>query len=204
MTKTMALRALGASLAAAALASTASAALIQGPGSIAASTAVPTCGSFCLNIGWNINEIADGSTANFNGFAGATGVLGTIKLDLLGNFDLTSFELWNDVNVANEGVRGFELDFFDATDQLIGTSGALTAVSPPSYLSPSAVYNFATVSNVSRVDLRVTGVSGRIEIREVAFNGNPTGSGGSVPEPASLALVAAGLLAVAASRRRIA
>lgn len=187
---------------AAAFAAPAQAAPLQGPAYIAASTSVPTCGAFCDNWGADIGQVADGDTSNFNGFAGQTGVLGTIKLDLLGDFKLTSFSLWNDLNVLNEGVRSFALDFFDAADALIGSTGTLAAVSPSDASAPPAVYAFAAVSNVSRVDMRVLEVSGRIEIREVAFNGTPTGPGGTVPEPAGLALVAAGLLAAAAVRRR--
>lgn len=184
---------------AAAFAAPAQAALLQGPTYIAASTSVPTCEpTICMGLGANINEVADGNTADDNGYAGATNVLGTIQLDLLGNFDLTGFSLWNDVIVHDQGVRSFALDFFDAADQLIGSTLTLSAISQ----FDAQFYDLGTVSKVSRVDMRVLGVSGRIEIRELAFNGTPTGPGGTVPEPTGLALVAAGLLAGAATRRR--
>ena len=70
---------------------------------------------------WLITEITDGITdeslANpgspYNGFAGTTGAVGTIHLDLVGTYNLTSFLLWNDINVVHEGVETFRLDFFD-------------------------------------------------------------------------------------------
>lgn len=184
-------------LSAAAAAAPVHAALLQGPAYITATTAMAPCGFFCGGFGLNINEIADGSDANFNGWAGQTGLLGTIKLDLLGTFDLTSFSLWNDVNVSAEGVRTFQLHFFDASDQLLSSTTTLSAISQ----FPAQVYNLGTVSGVSRVDLQVLSASGRIEIREVAFNGETTGVQG-VPEPTSLALAGLGLALAAVRRRR--
>ncbi|NEQ37178.1 MAG: hypothetical protein F6K40_13250, partial [Okeania sp. SIO3I5] len=51
-----------------------------------------------------LEEIADGSTTNFNGFSSGSATA-TITLDLVGNFDLRSFILWNDVNVLAEGIE---------------------------------------------------------------------------------------------------
>lgn len=155
--------------------------------------------STCAGFGLNINEIADGSTANLNGWAGQTGLLGTIKLDLLGSFDLDSFSLWNDVNVSNEGVRSFQLHFYGAADQLLGSTGTLSAISQ----FPAQVYSFGTVHGASRVDLQVLSASGRIEIREVAFNGEAS-SNGTVPEPGVSLLAGLGLalMAVQARQRR--
>jgi hypothetical protein len=179
----------------------AQAALLQGPAYIQASTNLP------VYSGWphSINEIADGISADFNGWAGANGLVGTIQLDLLGTYDITSFSLWNDINIVREGVGDFQLHFYDAQDQLISDSAVFTA--PISSFAPG-VYNFAAVQGVSRVDLEVLtlltgGVCCRIEIREVAFNGEAS-SGGTVPEPSGLALAGLGLagVGVAARRRR--
>ena len=50
---------------AAAFAAPAQAALLQGPTYIAASTSVPTCEpAICMGLGANINEVADGNTAD--------------------------------------------------------------------------------------------------------------------------------------------
>lgn len=178
------------------------AAVLQGPAYIQASTSLPTCGAFCSNVGSDINQIADGDVSNFNGWAGANGLVGTIQLDLLGDFDLTSFSLWNDINIVREGVGDFQLHFYDAADQLISDSAIFTA---PISQFAAGVYNLGLVQNVSRVDLEVKtlltgGVCCRIEIREVAFNGEPAG-GGTVPEPTSVLLAGLGLALVGAQAR---
>lgn len=185
-------------LAATVLASPAHAALLQGPGFITATTSLTACEiSTCAGFGLNINEIADNNTGNFNGWAGQTGLLGAIKLDLLGTFDLVSFSLWNDVNLGNEGVRTFRLDFFDDSDQLLSSSGTLSASSLPG----AQVYGFTQIGGVSRVDLQVLSASGRIEIREVAFEGQ-TATSNRIPEPTSLALAGLGLAFALSKRRR--
>lgn len=184
------------------LAASAQAALIQGPAYIQASTNLP------VYSGWphSINEIADGISADFNGWAGANGLVGTIQLDLLGTFDLTSFSLWNDINILREGVGDFQLHYYDAADQLIGDSAVFTA--PIGQLA-AGVYNLGLVQNVSRVDLEVKslltgGVCCRIEIREVAFNGEPASTGGTgntVPEPTGALLAGLGLAVLAGHTR---
>ncbi|WP_293145829.1 hypothetical protein, partial [Okeania sp. SIO3I5] len=55
---------------------------------------------------------------NFNGFSSGSATA-TITLDLVGNFDLRSFILWNDVNVLAEGIENFRLDFFTSSDSFI-------------------------------------------------------------------------------------
>lgn len=184
------------------LAASSQAALIQGPAFIQASTSLPTCGAVCGGVGSNIFQIADGDTSNFNGWAGADGLVGTIRLDLLGSFDLTSFSLWNDINVLREGVGDFVLHYYDAADQHIGDSARFTA--PVSQFA-AGVYNLGNVQGVSRVDLEVLtlltgGVCCRIEIREVAFNGQAS-TGGTVPEPAGALLAGLGLALMAAQAR---
>ncbi len=196
-------RRLGALCLAAACAGPAAALTLQGAAYIAPSTTIPPCSvAVCGGFGTNILEIADGDTSNFNGFAGADGLLGVIDLDLLGNFDLTGFSLWNDINVFHEGVGTFQLRFYDAADALITTSAVLTA---PDGQFAAGVYSFASVANVSRVELEVLslltgGVCCRIEIREVAFEGQAA----AIPEPETYALMLAGLglVGVAARRRQ--
>ena len=85
---------------------------------------------------------------------------------------------------------------------LLGTSTTFTA---PDGQVAAGVYNFATVANVSRVDLEVLtlltgGVCCRIEIREVAFQGQNTAA---IPEPGTWGLLLGGFgLAGAMLRRR--
>lgn len=170
------------------------AALIQGSSFITPSTSILPCDiSICSGFGTNINQIADGDSSNFNGYAGADGMVGIISLDLLGNFDLQSFTLWNDINVNREGVETFRLHFFDASGNLIQSTSTLIA--PVGQFAPQT-YTFAsTVQDVSKVDLEMLtlltgGVGSRIEIREVAFNGEPSSP---VPLPAALWLFSSAL-----------
>jgi hypothetical protein len=177
---------------------TASAALISGPGQISASTSVPVCEAICAGIGADINEIADDDTSNLNGFAGQTGVTGIITLDLLGVLDLDSFTLFNDVNVLAEGVEMFLLRFFNAADEVISTTGTLTA---PVGQFEGETYVFpGTVLGVSKVEFEVlTLLNGsRIEVREVQFNGEEAST---VPLPAGLALLGSGLVALGFVRK---
>jgi hypothetical protein len=131
-----------------------------------------------------LEEIADGDTSNFNGFSSGSAT-GTIKLDLIGNFDLESFILWNDVNVLAEGIKDFQLDFFDSSDSFIESSNIF--IGPLSQVEGEEYIFDTVVPDVSRVDLVVLssypGFGSDIEIREVAFTGNVTKT---VPEPSSL------------------
>ncbi len=169
---------------------------LQGSAYILPSTLLPTCGGPCLGYGTNILEIADGDTSNFNGWAGADGVVGIIRLDLLGgSYELDSFSLWNDLNVVHEGVGDFQLHFYNAAGQFISSSAVYTA--PIGQVGPG-VYSFAPVPNVGIVELEVLtlltgGSCCRIEIREVAFT--------AVPEASASLLVALGAAALAGRRR---
>ena len=147
------------------------AALLMGPAHITPSTTLPNSGQ-----GFTINQIADGITADspFNGFAAAYGLTGIIRLDLTSVQHLASFTLWNDINVFQEGVRDFRLDFYDASNNFLGSS--------PQYVGPigsvpGVTYTFpSVVGNVKRVDFVVLTLNNsaccgtRLEVREVAFN----------------------------------
>jgi hypothetical protein len=146
---------------------------------------------------FSLNQINDGITADspLNGYASGFGVVsGRITLALDQAYDLSSFVLWNDINIFNEGVRSFKLVFEDVGGGALGSTGIYTAVSQ---LAPQ-VYSFAgVVSGVKTVHLDVLTSSLQIEIREVAFNGAP-----AVPEPATWALWLAGTAAMVGLRRR--
>lgn len=131
-----------------------------------------------------LEEIADGDSSNFNGFS-SDSATGTITLDLIGNFNIESFLLWNDVNVFAEGIKNFRLDFFNSSDSFIESSSLLVG---PRSQSEEQVYTFdRVIPNVSRVDLVVfssySGFGSDIEIREVAFIGSKIET---VPEPSSI------------------
>ena len=166
---------------------------------ITPSTTIPSCEiGTCGKPVWPVAEIADGIIADgapFNGFAGLTGSLGTIRLDLDGEYDIDTFNLWNDINIVNEGVRSFRLDFFDADGDALGSTGTLAAVSK---FLPNT-YAFTAFERVNRVDMVILTVSGRVEIREVGFDGAVSAP---IPEPGTTALMLLGLAGVAAVARR--
>ena len=183
--------------------------LIQGPGFITASTDIPPCITSVCGDTLGIGQISDGISANvepWNGFAGETGVVGTISLDLIGVFDLHSFTLWNDINVWAEGVNSFQLEFFDTSDDRITSSPVYDA--PVSQVDPETYTFESEILGVSKVDLIVlslinldNSVRAGIEIREVAFNGMRSPS--PVPVPAAVWLFGTALIGfIGVSRRR--
>jgi hypothetical protein len=154
------------------------AASISGTDIIPSTTLPPqTIGNFTFTI----DQIADGITSNLNGFA-STAATGTITLDLVGEFNLNSFILWNDVNVLAEGIENFQLKFFNSSNDL--TESSNTLVGPLGQFEGEEYVFDEVVRNVSRVDLVVLssypGFGSDIEIREVAFTGTP------VPEPLTI------------------
>lgn len=160
-------------------------------------TASTTLGQYA---GFAIQQMVDGITADapFNGYASGFGaVAGRITLTLDALYDLESFSLWNDINISNEGVRSFRLGFEDDAGNLLGSTGVFNAVS----IFAAQVYGFAPVRGVRRVQLDVISSNLQIEIREVAFNGQPT-AGGSVSEPGSAALALLGLAVAGGAMRR--
>jgi len=142
------------------------------------STNLPNLTDYSFNK-FTIDQIADGIVSDgypYNGFASPYSS-GTVTLDLVGEFNLTSFFLWNDINVQQEGIKDFRLDFFNKSDVLIdpGFSSVYTA---PLGQTAGQEYIFdKVVQGVSRVDLVVLNSQpytfNRIEIREVGFSGEP-------------------------------
>ncbi|NOT85073.1 MAG: hypothetical protein HOP02_09940 [Methylococcaceae bacterium] len=127
---------------------------------------------------FKLAQIADGistDTSPFNGFASRNLKSGTITLALNGTFNLTSFDLWSDIDVRAEGIDSFQLEFYSATNTLISTSVRFAAENGT---SAKQTFNFPTVTGVSSVKLVVLSVYDSnygIEIREVGFNGERTG-----------------------------
>jgi|GEM_PF-1482011 len=151
-----------------------------------------------------IEEIIDGITADispFNGFA-TDNLAGTIRFDFTGPYDISSFSLWNDVNVANAGILDFQLELFDGLDSLLATE-SFTAI--PAF-EPEQIFNFSsTVSGVERADLVIASSLVRIEIREVGFDGQRTSTAPDptrVSEPGVIGLMGLGLVGLSLVMRR--
>ncbi len=181
-------------------ASGAQATMIIGGGDIVASTELPV---FTDPVGtFPVEEIADGISSDtypYNGFA-STSSSGTITLELVSEYNLHSFLLWNDVNVGQEGIKDFSLMFFDGAGALIPL-GFSANFSAPVGQTVSEEFIFGeVVPGVGRVDLVVLnshpGTFNQIEIREVAFTGTV------IPEPSTALLMGLGLTGLAAKGRR--
>ncbi|MBK8015459.1 MAG: PEP-CTERM sorting domain-containing protein [Betaproteobacteria bacterium] len=163
------------------------AASIMGPTQITATTDLPLYAP-----AYPVSALVDGITAEnnaLNGFAANVGS-GLVTLTFDQAYDLSSFVLWNDVNVFMEGIKDFKLHFYDAGGDLISSTSTLTG--PIGQLLPQTYTFDSTVLGVKSVGLDVAssniGVVTHIEIRELAFNGVP-----AVPEPETWAMLAAGL-----------
>ena len=174
------------------------------------STNLPSLGSF------PINQIADGITRDglfptfpgpFNGFA-SPAATGTITLDLVGEFNLSSFILWNDINVFQEGIKDFRLNFFTSSNSLIPINFSTNFTAPITQVEAEEYVFGEVVPGVSRVDLVVLssqesslGGINRIEIREVAFTGVPVAS---VPEPLTVfgSILGLGILGAVKQKRK--
>ena len=92
------------------------AASIMGPTQITATTDLPLYAP-----AFPVSALVDGITAEnnaLNGFAANVGV-GLVTLTFDQSYDLSSFVLWNDVNVFMEGIKDFKLHFYDAGGDLM-------------------------------------------------------------------------------------
>jgi len=152
---------------------------------------------------FTIDQIADGIVSDaypYNGFASSYSS-GTITLDLVGEFNLTSFFLWNDINVQKEGIKDFRLDFFNNSDVLIDPDFSSVYTAPLGQVAGQEYIFGKVVQGVSRVDLVVLNSQpytyNRIEIREVGFSGEPT------PEPATMLLLSVGIIGLAGLRKKV-
>jgi len=184
------------------LGSAARAELLLGPSFITSTTNI-SAGGF-----GSIYEIADGIDLEtdgppFNGY-GPDANSGIITLTLNGPYRIFDFLIANDINVETEGVKDFQLRFYDAADTLLHSTGTLTADYGLVEAQTFSVGGVEGVNNVSHVEFEVLNVYElspdsaiwRIEVREVAFNGI------AVPEPTTaLLLLSACLVLVALGRR---
>ncbi len=120
--------------------------------------------------------------ANQNGFA-SNQHHGIITLTLDKPYDITAFKLWNSFIIGEDGVKSFELYFYDENGQQI-------AHHPLYNTTPGKVdantYNFAPVKNVKQVNLQINDVVvmfgwTEIKIREIAFEGTVTAKTPNLP-----------------------
>ncbi|MDB2449172.1 PEP-CTERM sorting domain-containing protein [Pseudomonadales bacterium] len=163
-------------------------------------TASTTLGQFAMFPHLTIDKLNDGVIGDsppYNGYAsGFADTSGLITLSLDQPYDLTSFSLWNDINLNDEGVRTFLLNFIDSEGFSLGTTAVLHAVSQ----FDTQVYDFGqTFVGVKTVEFNVLSSSLQIEIRELAFNGSATFA---VPEPGTLLMFCAGMLGLVRFTRR--
>lgn len=163
-------------------------------------TASTTLGQFAMFPYLTIDKLNDGVIGDsppYNGYAsGFADTSGLITLSLDQPYDLTSFSLWNDINLDDEGVRTFSLNFIDSEGFSLGTTAVLHAVSQ----FDAQVYDFGqTFVGVKTVEFNVLSSSLQIEIRELAFNGSATFA---VPEPGTLLMFCAGMLGLVRFTRR--
>ncbi|NJM39102.1 MAG: PEP-CTERM sorting domain-containing protein [Akkermansiaceae bacterium] len=141
-----------------------------------------------------INDGITGTASSLNGFASNS--LGVISFSLNQDYNLSSFLLWNDIVVNNEGIDDFSLRFYDSSDLLITTSAATNYVGPVGQVAVREYIFPSSVMGVRRVELDVASgqLGTRIEIREVDF--------GVVPEPTSATLLGLGCLGLMLRRSR--
>lgn len=157
---------------------------IKGPAQIISVTSTIPNG----NATFPLTQINDNVTTNgpHNGFQGVDqpnpAHIGTITFTLDKSYDLDQAWLWNDINVRAEGVDRYILRFFDASNNLIQTSGPLSTVAGQvlPHVTPLSVSGVKKVEMVIQsVLVRPNTFARRVEIREVAFNGVVT----EVPVP---------------------
>ena len=168
------------------------------------SNITPTASVASNSAQFPISDIADGVTnevnpGGLNGFVSAS--FGIITLTFDQDYELSSFLLWNDVNLvgnSSEGIDLFSLSFFDSSGNAITTPAATTYTAPLEQLQAEEYIFSGSIPNVSRVDLEVLSSqwngSTRIEIREVAFT--------AVPEPSSALFFGLGVSCVVIRRRK--
>ena len=119
---------------------------------------------------WGLTQINDGITEDlspYNGFVSSQ-TEGTITLELVDEYDLSKFLLWNDVNVSKEGIRQFRLEFYNKLDTIISESQTFTA---NSQLNANEFVFDNIVIGVKKVNLIILAASHQIEIRELEFIG---------------------------------
>lgn len=124
----------------------------------------------------SLDQIADGISDDIpyphNGFVSLSDN-GVISLEFTQIFDISSFLLWNDVNVGSEGINVFSLVFFDVSNNTIRTVDNLQA---PVGQVEAQEYPFnEVIEGVKRVELVIHNCLApynRIEVREVAFTGS--------------------------------
>jgi len=119
---------------------------------------------------WGLTQINDGITEDispYNGFISSQ-TEGKITLELIDEYDLSKFLLWNDVNVSEEGIRQFRLEFYNKSDTIISESQTFTA---NSQLNANEFVFDNIVIGVKKVNLVILTANHQIEIRELEFIG---------------------------------
>lgn len=107
---------------------------------------------------------------NPNGFHPGVAT-GTIEFAFVGDWNLSRFKIWNNINTTIGGVREFRLTFIDGNGNVLGTLQRTIGNTNPN----EEIFNLTALVGVRRVVMEVMSSHDRlIEIREIWFEGTPT------------------------------
>jgi hypothetical protein len=126
------------------------------------------------------------------------------EVSFLDDFVIDNVTVFNRTDCCGDRLRNVRLSVFDGASEVFGTD-LFTA---PGTFAPES-FNVDTVDATGdRVRIQYLGAGANrpgdsyLQLAEVQVFAEPPGTGGSVPEPATMALLGAGLLGLAALRRR--
>jgi hypothetical protein len=131
----------------------------------------------------SLGQLNDGSftpLGSSNGFAAAGKIAGTLTFTFTGDWNLSNFTLWNNINTTSGGVTAFALRFYDSAGTLLGTEtrAGVSRLPPPTTFPLS-------FAGVHRVEMQITSSDAQIEIREVQFAGVRTPPPPPPPPPST-------------------
>lgn len=144
----------------------------------AQSQPIPYNASFSLPTTGSLAALSDNdfATPGTNGFVVGGQKMGTLTFTFTGDWNLSSFTIWNNINKTFGGVTAFQLRFYDSGNNLLGT----VTKSNVSRGDNETVIPLAAYTGVHEVKMEITNSDEQIEIREIRFDGTQT------PTPAAI------------------